>query len=67
MRQLLALLGSELLCKWYIFNFKSVVSRSITGFNILEISKKIRKIQDFSKISKSISLGLFFFFSLLDF
>jgi hypothetical protein len=52
MGELLALLGSEFLCKTHIFNFKSAVSQPIRGFNIWGISKKIRKTQKLSKISK---------------
>ena len=63
MRQLLAVLGSKLLRKWYIFNFKSVVSRSITGFqyfgNFQKNQKNTRIQQNFKKY---LSLGLSFFF-----
>ena len=43
MRQLLAVLGSELLCKWHISNFKSDVSRPITGFQYFGNFQKNQK------------------------
>ena len=56
MSQLFAVLGSELLCKWYIFNFKSAVSRPITGFQYFgnfQKNQKNTKVQQNLKNLKS--------------
>jgi len=52
MRELVAVLSSESLCKTQIVNLKSAVSQPIRGYNIWRISKKIRKTEKLSKISK---------------
>ena len=59
MSELLAVLGSEFLCKRHISHFKGVVSLPIRGFNIQEISRKNRKKnteiqQDFKNVKNDI-------------
>ena len=56
MGELLAVLGSQLPCKWHIFNFKSAVSQPITGFQYFgnfQKSQKNTKIQQNFKNVKS--------------
>ena len=56
MSELLAVLGSQLPCKWHIFNFKSAVSQPITGFQYFgnfQKSQKNTKIQQNFKNVKS--------------
>ena len=50
--ELLAVLGSEFLCKWPVFNFKSAISQPITGFHYFGISKKSETHKNSAKFQK---------------
>ena len=50
MIELLAVLISELFCKWHILNGKSAVSQPITDFHYFGISRRLHKHRHSAKI-----------------